>query len=190
MDRGESVQLTPGMPRRRQARQLPRATREELQVARRAIGRLDDTRILPVTQWRYRWASKCFVCWCQRFGYPSAETFEELDTQLTEYMEWLWDSGFSKNEAGDAICGVQYFLRVKRKFPSTWAIFKAWTPLEQLVRAPPIPVQVLFVVARAAYKFNLRGEAAVLLIAFACYRRTTALRGNHLRSTSMTQPRF
>ena len=79
------------------------------------------------------------MLWGRRHGLAQADTYEELDNQLSEYLEWLWDSGFSKHDAGDTICGIQHFLRVKRRFPAAWALFKAWTLLEAPVRARQYP---------------------------------------------------
>ena len=94
MDREESSQLTPRMPRRRQARQLPRATREELQVARKAIRRL----IMREYYLLHNGATnKLQNDWS--FGVNGlvmlTYAFDELDTPLTEDMEWLWYSGFN-----------------------------------------------------------------------------------------------
>ena len=148
------------------------ATRQQLQTVRRAVGRLGDARIQNKTRFRYYYAAACFQYWLTRHGGLPALSFEDLDHQLSEYVEWLWDGGFAKNEAGDCLSGVQHFLRVKRKFPTAWALFRQWTMLEPPCRAPPIPLVVLFGMVGAAKTAGLMSVCVVLLTAFGCFLRT------------------
>ena len=147
-------------------------TRQQIQTVRRTVGRLGDARIQNKTRFRYYYAAACFQYWLTRHGGLPAVSFEDLDHQLSEYVEWLWDGGFAKNEAGDCLSGVQHFLRVRRKFPTAWNLFKQWTMLEPPCRAPPLPLEVLLGMVGAAKAAGLMSVCVVLLTAFGCFLRT------------------
>ena len=148
------------------------ATRLQVIAARRQIGRLHNARIQVKTITRYHYAACCFIFWIQKFGWPDATTLEILAGQICEYVEWLWDNGFAKSEAGDCLSGIQHFLKVKRRFPTAWSLFRAWTLLEPPCRAPPIPAEVLFGMAGAASATGYYNYALVLLVGFGCFLRT------------------
>ena len=149
------------------------ATRLQVVAARRRIGRLNDARIQVKTITRYHYAACCFILWLRIFGWPDASNLETLDGQICEYVEWLWDNGFAKSEAGDCLSGIQHFLKVRRRFPTAWSLFRAWTLLEPPCRAPPIPAEVLFGLARATTTTGYFNIALVLLVGFGCFLRTT-----------------
>jgi hypothetical protein len=166
-----TFQLRP-MPPKVIRRAVRGTTRQQIQTVRRTVGRLGDARIQNKTRFRYYYAAACFQYWLTRHGGLPALSFEDLDHQLSEYVEWLWDGGFGKNEAGDCLSGVQHFLRVRRKFPTAWGLFKQWTMLEPPCRAPPLPLEVLFGMVGAAKTAGLMSVCVVLLTAFGCFLRT------------------
>ena len=106
-------------------------------------------------------------------GLFPATTVETLDRQLMEFIEWLWDEGFGKADAGYTLSAVQHTLQVKRCFVCAWGLFKVWSRLELPVRAPPMPVRVAFGLAGACASLQRNDLATIMVLAFAAMLRTT-----------------
>ena len=124
-----------------------------------------------------------FQSWMGVMGIGPAMCYGELDRQLGEYLEYLWESGDSKSLAADTLSGVQHFLRVKRVFSGGWSLFKAWGKLELPNRAPPLPELVLTGMVGLAFSLGRHDLASLLLIGFGGFLRTgeiLSLRSNML----------
>ena len=73
------------------------------------MGRLKDQRISLRTREAYTTAVHHFLTFVTLVGMPLGTTVEALDTQLGEYMEYLWEYGMSCSSAANTISGVQRF---------------------------------------------------------------------------------
>ena len=52
--------------------------------------------------------------------WDEATDLDELDVQISEYIEYLWDSGWgTRNMAGFAISGAGHFLKKRRILPGS-----------------------------------------------------------------------
>ena len=82
--------------------------------ARQRVGTLSSRLLLPSTLQRYCRALRVFFSFLHREGtsYPSSLPF--LDCTLCEYIEDLWQDGFSKGLAYDTLCGLKRYLPATR----------------------------------------------------------------------------
>ena len=164
-----------------------KGTRAERQQQRARIGRLQNAKVTAATLKKYHQYIWTFQQWVNHVGLYPAQTLEVLDKQLMEYIEWLWDQGFGKADAGYTLSGVQHALQVKRCFFGSWGLFRVWSRLELPVRAPPMPVRVAFGLAGACVAIDNCSMAILMIIAFAAMLRTTeflTLRFSYLHFSS------
>ena len=151
------------------------------EAARAKIGRLSDSRVQPRTLQRYHAASSAFIAWCALARRPTALTWDDLDAQLCAFVEHLWSTGHTRNQAGDVLSSVSHFLHVRKRFCGAWQLLKAWQTQELPVRAPPMPELVLLGLASAAIQIERLDLGVVLLLGFRGLLRTMemlTLRGN------------
>ncbi len=77
---------------------------------RATIGRLRDNRIAATTLRRYLHAVSLFHFWLQFVGHALADDYEELDRQLQEYIEVLWEEGEPRALACDVLSGHSIYF--------------------------------------------------------------------------------
>ena len=119
-------------------------TRENRQKRRQELGALKDLVIKPSTVDRYTKAFKRFVEYLKEQRQTLSSSKEGLDSQIQEYIEWLWEEGESISLAADTLSGVQHFQpSMKRHLPSSWRYYHTWTRYEIPSRAPPLTVTML-----------------------------------------------
>jgi hypothetical protein len=124
-----------------------KGTRTERANERAAIGRLSANRVSERTRQRYLIAAEQFLAWVRGHGLPHASTWEELEWQLTEYVEYLWETGETKGLANDTLSGVSHFLRTRRRYPGAWQLLTVWSRLEVPNRAPPLSAHMAMALA-------------------------------------------
>ena len=112
-------------------------------AARAQIGRLRDSKIQRATFLRYFTAVYTFCHHLFLYNQTMAESFECLDSQLNIYIEWLWESGQSLNDAKDVLSGCSHFLNTRRRFPGAWRLVSIWSQMELPERAPALPPVVM-----------------------------------------------
>ena len=142
-------------------------------VRRAKVGRLKDQKISLRTRDAYTTAVHHFLTFVTLVGIALGTTVEQLDTQLVEYIEYLWERGMSCSNAANTISGVQHFLGTPRNaLTSAWSLLSVWRRHEQPIQAPPMPVLVLVaMVGHIGYEGNWR-LAATLASSFAACLRT------------------
>ena len=92
-------------------------------------------------------AADRFLQWVKACNIPLAPSWEELEWQLTEYIECLWEEGETKGLAADTLSGVQHFLRTRRRYPGAWQLLSVWSRLEVPNRAPPLSAHMAMALA-------------------------------------------
>ena len=122
-------------------------TRVDRANERASIGRLSVNRVNERTRQRYFLAAERFLAWIRTCGLPSAPSWEELEWQLTEYVEFLWEEGETKGLACDTLSGVSHFLRTRRRFPGAWQLLTVWSRLGVPNRAPPLSAHMAMALA-------------------------------------------
>jgi len=113
-----------------------------------------------------------FARWLGAQGNAVADSYEQLDRQLMEYVEHLWDTGDSRSVANYTLAAVQHFLNVRSRFVGAWSLISAWQRMELPVRTPPLPVLVLTGMAGWALQRGRLDFTACLLVGFAGFLRT------------------
>ena len=144
-------------------------------AARAKIGRLRDSKIQRATFIRYFTAVYSFCHHLFLYNQSMAESFEYLDRQLNDYIEWLWDSGQSLNDAKDVLSGCSHFLNTRRKFPGAWRLVSIWSQMELPERAPALPPVVMQAMLGLCLQQGRINMAAVLCLGWSCILRTTEM---------------
>ena len=145
---------------------------------RRKVGPLDNNRVAGKVRERYMMHVSWFNDWVNYVGLRAAMTYEELDLQAAEYVEFLWDANQSLEIGLNTASGIQHVLYQRRALKKTWALLDVWRKHEPPVQAPPIDRSWLF--AMAMYAITVLGEVAFgisLLTAFHGLLRTGELFG-------------
>ena len=93
----------------------------------RARGRrLNELLIEKRTLSKYNLATQWFLHWLGMVGFAVASTYDQLEFQLSEYLEFLWEAGQRYNLAGDTLSGVTDHTNAKRKLPNSWRLLGSW----------------------------------------------------------------
>ena len=100
-----------------------------------ARGSLQQLRVQLKTRCRYKDAVGAFSSWLHDNDQSPASDKDDLDSQLCQYLEWLWREGAHVGWAGDAISCCQFFLQKRRYFPAAWDLFRIWEREEPLCQA-------------------------------------------------------
>ena len=124
---------------------------------------------------RYNLATQWFMAWLLLVGYSAASSYDELDMQLAEYLEFLWESGQRYNLAGDTLSGISHHTNAKRKIPFAWRLLTAWKRHEVPVQAPPMSRLMALAIAGAAMQASEAWFALSILVGFHGFLRTTEL---------------
>lgn len=149
--------------------------RAERQQRRAALGTLKSLVIQPNTFLRYRRAFTLFLQYLAQQRASIAPTRQELDHQVENYLEHLWQDGESLSLAGDTLSGIQHFQpNCKRHLPGSWRLFKAWQLRELPARAPPFTITTLQVLLGCLHAKSPSVALGVYL-AFRCLLRTGEL---------------
>ena len=125
-------------------------------------GRLRDARVNAKTLKRYVLAVSRFWNWLIANNMPLALTYEELDGQICNWIEVLWEEGESKSYGNDTASGVQHLRMQKRILPASWSLLSTWTRLEIPSRAPPLLALMVLALAGYANAQSLHRVAAGL----------------------------
>ena len=153
------------MPRVGRPKRAPHARQQKLREL------LVEKRTLK----RYNQATQWFLQWLTLVGIPVAGTYELLDQQLGEYLEFLWETDQRYNLAGDTLSGVSHHTNAKRKLPFAWRLLSAWKRHEVPVRAPPMSRLMAQAIAAAALQDQQPWFGLSILIGFHAFLRTTEL---------------
>ena len=174
------------------------------QEERARKGRLTGRKVSAKSLGFYTTAVQYFIWWLTLIGLVAAATNAELDAQLCEYIEHLYEAGLGHNHAGYAISGAQHFLQTPRNtFTRAWQLLTIWKRDEAPRQAPPMSVQIAVAMVSAALFNGWVDMGGLLAVGFACLLRTTEMillevsaveftRGNKgvrviLESTKMTK---
>ena len=141
------------------------------QTSRQERGRLQNNRVTDPTLTRYRAAVSSFVNWLGTFGMHPATEQEELEGQVCDFLEALWEQGAARNKAGDVLSGVGFVLG-RHRLNRGWELLKVWDRLEPSKRAAPLPEDTLLSMVWVAWCWG-RPDISLLLVAgFAMFLRT------------------
>ncbi|CAK0839771.1 unnamed protein product, partial [Prorocentrum cordatum] len=135
------------------------------------LGACERQQIRPhVDTFELQWGASLTI-WCSR----GRSIFITLDLLVAEWTERLWTEGRPQGLAGNAMSAVQFFLRKKRILPASWRLLRAWQNLELPQRVLPLPEVVLLAMAATARGWGRNDIAALLVLGFAGFLRTTEM---------------
>ena len=153
-------------------------TKQERAKRRKAIGRLKDVVVTPVTLNRYKVAMVRLFTWMTWFSVSFPSSAIEADEMGSEYIEYLWESGDPIQYGNDVISALQhYFVFLKRQMNGSWRLLKAWQRHELPARAPPFPPNVVLGMIGVSLASNAWDVAVLLGIGFLAFMRTGELFG-------------
>ena len=119
-------------------------SQQERTKVRSKLGSLKGLTVQPRTRQRYTDCLNRFFDWMAGEGLALPKRQALLDSLVSDYLEFLWASGEGKSIANNTLAALQdRDPSLKRKLPSSWRLFKAWTTVEIPNRAPPMTLQVL-----------------------------------------------
>ena len=100
-------------------------------------------------------------------------TFEEMDEQISLWIQKRFSQGEPLNNVADALSGMHYFVPAsKKQLPQSWKLFGVWRKYEIPSRAPPLTADlVLSFAGKCLVELNF-SLATLLLLGFHCCLRT------------------
>ena len=101
-----------------------------------------------------------------------AESFDFLDRQLNDYIEWLWDGGQRLNDAKDVLSGCSHFRDTRCILPGAWRLISIWNQMELPERAPTLPPVVMQATLDMCLQQGGINMAAALRLGWPCILRT------------------
>ena len=151
------------------------------QHRRATLGTLQSLVIRPATRQRYERAFVHFLRYLKQQHLDLAPTRQELDHQVCDYLEHLWQDGESLALAGDTLSGLQHYQpSCKRHLQGGWRLLKAWQLRELPARAPPLTIPTLHTLLGALHGRSATVALGVYL-AFRCLLRTGELLSLHAK---------
>ena len=153
-----------------------RMTAQAKQQARRAIGRLSEARLRPTTVAKYNKAVVDFLEFLAWQEWEEATNLDDLDIQISDYIEYLWDVGWgTRNMAGFVINGTCHYLKKRRILPRSWDLWREWGKREKPHQAPPLPLKAWAALVGWAVKTGHADWAAVVLIGYSAFLRSAEM---------------
>ena len=171
---------------RRQTAHLEGRSKAARQEQRRRLGPLRNLSVQSKTRDRYNKALDKYKSFLKDEGRVFPRDAPGHDYLLSQYIEFLWETGEGRALACDTIASVQDQQPALRgHLPSAWRLMRTWQTNEIPNRAPPLPVEALHVLVGYAL-FSGNGLFGLsLLLAFHGLLRTGELLG--IRKTHVTQ---
>ena len=113
--------------------------------------------------------------WIGRHPPDEVASVRSYDQFLACYIEYAWESGLTRGEAGNALSASLTCypdLRGRGRLPESWYLLNAWSRYEIPLRAPPMPPSVALALAWYFVRMGQIGGAFILLAGYDCFLRT------------------
>ena len=148
------------------------ATRQARVNRRAQLGPLLHLRVKSSTVTKYHAAVQAFLVWLHGRGVAVANSIAGVDEQVAEYLEFLWETGAERHDAGSTLSGIQFVLRRRRRLPLGWELLRVWQRVEPARRAPPLPEELLTDMCGLATAWDLLDVCLSLLVGYSAFLRT------------------
>ena len=147
-----------------------------LQTAHRGNRRfLVEAAFAPATTKKYTECVTLFLIWCKERRLDPSET-ADLDSFLTDYIHYLFDSGGGKADARCAYYGIFMFEPgLKDSLPLSALALKGWEHMQPTQSHPPITWDLAVLVAVRMARLGFWAYAVGILLAFDCLLRVGEL---------------
>jgi integrase len=124
--------------------------------------------ITKLTETRYKNAVKRFFEWRKSSEFDTAQTHAELDLQLSEFINFLYQDERPTNWAGDCLAGFKRFYPAcRRKLETACAYYKNWLKATKRIRALPLSPSMVQAMASFCMISGRVRLGAGLLLCFA-----------------------
>ena len=122
--------------------------------------------VSPGMHVRYQRSVSSFLSYTREFNHQ-VWAWEDLDSVVSDWLEYIFHDGQHKTLASDGLAGLQFYVPQSiGKLKHSWKLVKVWQKLEPPRRVLPISPLVIRAFAGAAVYLGLLPEAAGMLIAF------------------------
>ena len=164
-------------------------TQEERAKIRKQLGTLKDLTVQPTTKARYAQARDDFYAYLKDHGLVLPHTASQLDSVVSDYLEFLWAEGFGRSHASNILAGLQDAQpQLRGKLLQSRRLLKTWSTHEVPNRAPPLPVDVLHAMVGYALFKEKQTLALSFLLAFHGLLRTGELVALKCGQVSISSP--
>ena len=129
--------------------------------------------IRPRTLKLYRFEVSQFFAYLSAFGEPLATSYPQLDSQVAEYINHLFQEGEAISRAGWLLSGIRRFYpRIRRELPVSQQWYLNWTRTHTPERATPITWKIIRADVGLCLHERWGHLGATLLIGFVFMLRT------------------
>ena len=134
---------------------------------------LKNMGIRPRTLKLYRFEVSQFFAYLSAFGEPLATSYPQLDSQVAEYINHLFQEGEAISRAGWLLSGIRRFYpRIRRELPVSQQWYLNWTRTHTPERATPITWKIIRADVGVCLHEKWGHLGATLLIGFVFMLRT------------------
>jgi integrase len=142
--------------------------------SRSSTGQLRGAVVLPVTSAKYKKYMFWFFDFCHECGIPPPNDPGHMDTLMSEYMEWLYESDYKRASAEGAYYGLLHFFpRFKRNLPEAEMTLRGWDLLYPGQSYPPLTWNLTVLIAFQLRVMGHHQAAIAVLLSFDCFLRIT-----------------
>ena len=169
-------------------RHLEAPTQEARSKARKKLGTLKSLTVQPVTRQRYTKARESFYAWLEAEHLHLPNGAYQLDLLVGDYLEALWADGKGRAEGSNILAALQdQQPHLKGKLKMSWRLMHAWVTHEVPNRAPPLPLDCLYILVGYSLFKNMPSFALSLLLGFHGLLRTGELLSVKARHVAVFQ---
>lgn len=143
-------------------------------VSRTSVGELRTAVVLPVTSAKYKKYLHWFFDFCYECGIPPPNDPRHMDTLMSEYMEWLYESDFKRASATGAYFGLLHFYpQFKHNLPEAEMTLRGWDKKHPGQSYPPLTWNLTVLIAFQLLVMGHKAAAVAVLLSFDCFLRIT-----------------
>jgi hypothetical protein len=147
---------------------------------------LPEASVSVGTMRRYRRAVREFLDWCDALSITFT-TIEDCDDLLTDYFQWLWDSGRPRYLAANALHGInKLWWRTTHQLFGASLCLRGWNELQPSTPYPPLLWELAVAVAYRLASCGFVDLAVAVLLAHDCLLRNSEVLS--LTSLSIAEP--
>lgn len=171
-------------------RHLEGSTPEARAKIRKQLGTLKELTVQPVTRARYSQAREAFYKWLKEEDIFLPHSAYQLDLVVSDYVEALWAQGKERTEGSNTLAGLQDLQpHLKGKLKMSWRLMKTGVTHEVPNRAPPLPLDCLYIMTGYCLFKKWDLFALSLLLGFHGLLRTGELLSLKAKHVTVTKPK-
>lgn len=126
----------------------------------------------PKTSNKYKQLLHYFFDWCIECGINPPSDPRLMDTLLSEYMEWLYQSDYRLSSANGAYYGLLHFYPAfQGRLPESEMTLRGWDKLHPGQSYPPLTWNLTCLIAQQLAVSGNSAAAVAVLLSFDCFLR-------------------